>query len=210
MYISAEHSKVMSSTIGPGPKYDPLDSVGIAPLSINRTLPRVGFASVDRNMKGTTDASMFVTDPLRKPGAPPGPGAYDHEGAVGKQCVSPKPSKPAYTIEKSSRTQAQGVYSKEGEKGSLGKGVPGPGTYADKLPGSIGVQPDVPNSPEVKFPKETRWKASELPRGEKRPGPGEHKLPDSVGKQVVSTKASEPTTPFGSTTRVQTTKQFIS
>lgn len=37
MYISAEHSKVMSSTIGPGPKYDPLDSVGIAPLSINRT-----------------------------------------------------------------------------------------------------------------------------------------------------------------------------
>lgn len=210
MYISAEHSKVMSSTIGPGPKYDPLDSVGIAPLSINRTLPRVGFSSVDRNMKGTTDASMFVTDPLRKPGTSPGPGAYDHEGAVGKQCASPKPSKPAYTIEKSSRTQAQGVYSKEGEKGSLGKGVPGPGTYADKLPGSIGVQPDVPNSPEVKFPKETRWKASELPRGEKRPGPGEHKLPDSVGKQVVSTKASEPTTPFGSTTRVQTTKQFIS
>ena len=116
MYISAEHSKVMSSTIGPGPKYDPLDSVGIAPLSINRTLPRVGFSSVDRNMKGTTDASMFVTDPLRKPGTSPGPGAYDHEGACGKQCVSPKPSKPAYTIEKSSRTQAQGVYSKEGEK----------------------------------------------------------------------------------------------
>ena len=98
LYISAEHSKVMSSTIGPGPKYDPLDSVGVAPLSINRTLPRVGFSSVDRSLKGTTDASMFVTDPLRKPGAPPGPGAYDHKGAVGKQCLSPKPSKPAYTI----------------------------------------------------------------------------------------------------------------
>lgn len=210
LYISAEHSKVMSSTIGPGPKYDPLDSVGVAPLSINRTLPRVGFASVDRSLKGTTDASMFVTDPLRKPGAPPGPGAYDHEGAVGKQRLSPKPSKPAYTIEKSSREQAQNVYSKEGESGSLGRKVPGPGAYADKLPGSIGPQPDVPSSPEVKFPADARWKASELPRGERRPGPGEHALPDGVGKQVVSTKTSEPTAPFGTATRAQTSKMFIS
>ena len=89
LYISAEHSKVMSSTISPGPKYDPLDSVGVAPLSINRTLPRVGFASVDRSLKGTTDASMFVTDPLRKPGAPPGPGGHTITAPPAMVCLQP-------------------------------------------------------------------------------------------------------------------------
>ena len=112
-------------------------------------------------------------------GLSPGPAVYESKSAVGRQVSSQKKSAP---------TPGFGTAPRAGL--ALSKPTPSPDKYT--VHGSMGKQPTdkARTAPAFGFGSSLQRPRPQTADKLSQPGPGAYSMPTSVGRQVVSTKAS--------------------
>lgn len=122
--------------------------------------------------------------PLNPPTSTPGPGAYPIRTTMNNTVDSMIRSPPMFSLR--SRQKFGDPTAKAGS--TVTALEPGPGHYVPEANTSIGSA-----SPCIGFPKAR----PPVEKAELAPGPGSYRPPDSVGKQVLSTKARAPAASLG-------------
>lgn len=239
LYISREAAKATPGNISQGPVYNAPDSIGKQADSRKANSSAFGYASfghlhghilpkispslfhsyqcilidnvivlnwMNRYRFGTSSRPSVTN---KNHAGDPGPGAYKSPGSVAPQMDSRKKNSESAVFGTSTRDQMQkqAVESKEREQALYGVNSPPPNLYS--LRGSIGVQnlstkSNLPNTRIGTAPRFPRNDADEVP------GAGHYKAPDSVGKQYSSRRRNAALPGFGTSTRENCAKVFIS
>ncbi|EFN54696.1 hypothetical protein CHLNCDRAFT_53027 [Chlorella variabilis] len=179
------------------------DTIEKQVLSTQPSPPRMRFGTGKRpSMAVKTDA--------------PGPGAYKMRPAIGDTVESTRASAPRMKFGSGSRDQANRLFiSSEHEKCQVGVDSPGP-SY--NLPAGMGRQQlSTKKSPGTfVMPKGQRFVDNDVREAAQKPGAGAYNVPSSIGGQAdkaavaASTLRNSPTIRFGTSTRDQDAKVFIS
>ena len=215
LFISQEHAAVAGPGPGgsPGPAtYTQAASVGPQVNGALESSPRWRFGSENR-FPTTKKADMEA----------PAPGKYDTQGGVGPQVQSHKTSMPLFGFGSSTRDHQENVYkSEEHNKALFGRGSPGPSSYtlnpavgkqvlsSGPSPYSTGSAKSVVNGtqPAWVMGKAERFNGKNAAGAV--PGPGAYTITPAVGNQVSSMKPSLPRFGFGTSTRDNAAKVYIS
>lgn len=137
----------------------------------HESIPEIGFCMAARPPLAVSDT--------------PGPGAYTIKSTlVGKNASSTIRSTQSYSLRGREKFGSNDM--KAIDPTCIGE--PGPGHYDQKI-----VNPQESIAPKYSFPKGS-WPRDKMKNA---PGPGAYKLTDSVGKQPLSTKKSNPIIDFG-------------
>ena len=217
VFVSHEHSLLADSeTRSPGPAtYEQRPSIGPQVNGALESSPLYGFGKSDRD----TAAKVYISKEHEKfSGGRNSVGPiYEDQPGIGKQVSSRMTTMPKYGFGSSTRADQSKVYiSADHDKLSGGRDAPGP-EY--NLKPAIGKQPQsfgpTGYNRHLKNASPPTWvlgKAERFDADKQRdePGPGQYKITAAVGVQVSSRKASLPRYGFGSGTRDQAAKVFIS
>jgi len=201
-FLTEDHAKLnLDPKRSPGPAvYEKKSTLGSQLESINGTEPQWVFGTSDRFSKPTKEAMKF-----------PAANAYTLKPAIGGQTSSLHPSQPVYGMGSSTREGVRKVYVSEGHSTSAFAGVGSPGPAVHTLRPGIGPQVySTKQTPAAwAFAKNERFQDPELRRQSKLPAPNAYESPSSVGAQVASTRHSAPLPGFGTSTRENMTKVFL-
>ena len=219
VFLTQEHEKTNHGTVSPGPVYAIKSSLGKQETSTRLSSPTWGFGTSERfrhtQRSGTgRDGRASTADASRssslKKGVP-GPGTYSRPSSFGKQQESTKFTATDTVFGSSTRDNSSRMFlSHEHAKVNYGKCSPGPLIY--NMRSSVGnqVSSKKPNLPRWAFPVEERFKYDYVDRAAKVPGAGSYKQGTACGVQIVSTKMSLPSFGFGSATRRDRDKVYVS
>ncbi|KAL2642937.1 hypothetical protein R1flu_010524 [Riccia fluitans] len=200
MYINAELAKQQVDKCSPGPAYDAISSFGKQAKSINENPPEIVFPVGSRWFRRRIEEE------------PPGPGAYNRKSGFLTQFAPSRQRSPeGVPFGTSTRAQRDEVYlSVEFDKAKYGTLSPGPSVYPARS--TFGPQCTSPHktAPLVGFVHDKRFKYHLLGRPGETTGPGEYELKGSIGKQNEAYRDTLPAFQFGSATRDNANKVFIS
>eukprot|EP01025_Chloroclados_australasicus_P009951 TRINITY_DN13865_c0_g1_i5.p1 TRINITY_DN13865_c0_g1~~TRINITY_DN13865_c0_g1_i5.p1 ORF type:complete len:311 (-),score=3.85 TRINITY_DN13865_c0_g1_i5:363-1295(-) len=197
-FLSAEHSRSVGGNNSQGPIYNTYEGIGWQYDSMKQTEPKYGFGTQARLSKQGRYSS-------------PGPGAYRHEGSIGVQKASKRPSSSRATFGTETRDGRNKQFmDEELEKTVTGRDSPAPNSYNNY--DSLGKQKlsGKDTNPMWKFGLADRFKYDFITRAKDLPGSGQYNNTQSIGLQSLSPRKTLPKYSFGSCTRDQTQKQFIS
>ncbi|PRW45654.1 histidine triad (HIT) [Chlorella sorokiniana] len=198
---------------------------GDQPLSNRASAPAAGFGSSSRDAYGKQDTiskqvlSTVASPPRmrfgtsKRPGMAektdaPGPGAYKIKPALGSTVESTRASAPSVKFGSGSRDQANRLFiSAEHEKCQVGVDSPGP-SYT--IPAALGKQQLSTKKSAGAFvmPRGQRFVDNDVREAAQKPGAGAYTVPSTIGGSPV--KRNSPTVKFGSGTRDQANRLFIS
>ena len=200
IFISAEHAKLSTKTISPGPAlYTMPSTVGPQVDGAFESAPRWAFGSAQR-FNAITKNNL------------PGPGSYEARSSLGVQGSSGLPTQPLYGMGTGTRDTVNKLYISEKHSTALftGKNSPGPATYT--LDASVGKQglSVKANQPKWVFGSSQRFKNADLKYQAALPAPDAYDAPNGLGVQYSSSKRSAPLPGFGSSTRAHASKVFMS
>jgi len=185
----------------PGPAvYTKKSTLGSQLESVNASEPQWVFGTSDRFSKPTKEAIKF-----------PAANAYTLKPAIGAQTSSLCASQPIYGMGTSTRESVRKVYVSEGHSTSAFAGVGSPGPASYTLKSAVGPQLlSVKQTPAAwAFAKNARFQDPDLKRQSKLPAPNAYEQPSSVGNQLVSTRQTAPLPGFGTSTRENMNKVFL-
>lgn len=200
IFVSAEHAKLSSKTISPGPAlYTMRSTVGPQIDGSIESAPQWAFGSAQR-------WTVLSKDPR------PGPGAYEERSSLGVQTNGNMMTSPVYGMGSSTRDNVQKLYISEKHSNSSFNGInsPGPATYT--LHSSVGRQgaSTKANQPSWVFGSNQRFRNPDLLRAAKIPAPDAYGTTNGLGPQASSTKRTAPLPGFGTSNRVHAAKVFMS
>ncbi|KAL4853952.1 Cytosolic endo-beta-N-acetylglucosaminidase 2 [Chlorella vulgaris] len=207
-FASAEVDRVQARSRGNidnplGACYAIPDTMDKQVLSTVASPPRVRFGT------GKRPSMALKTDV-------PGPGAYKMKPTIGDTVESTRASAPRTKFGSGSRDQANRLYiSSEHEKCQVGVDSPGP---AYTVHPALGKQLLSTRKSAGAFvmPKGDRFTDNDVREAAGKPGAGAYNLPSSIGNKTdksaasASTLRNSPTIRFGTSTRDQDAKVFIS
>jgi len=199
IYISAEHAKLSTKTISPGPAlYMMRSTVGPQVDGSLETAPQWAFGSAQR----------FVI--INKENVP-GPGSYEQRSSMGAQGSSLMPTRPVFGMGSSTRDNVQRVYISEKHSSSIFTGVNSPGPASYTLHASVGRQgaSTKGNQPSWVFGSNKRFRNPDLIRAAHLPAPDAYGAANGLGPQASSTKRSAPLPGFGTSNRAHAAKLFM-
>lgn len=210
VFISHEHASLSSGGVArsPGPAvYSHRPSVGVQVDGAKESAPLWAFGTEER-----------FAPPNKSTADNPAPGHHGTQSGIGIQVDSKKASLPLYGFGSSTREQQEKVYvDQEHSAVGYGKASPGPCTYM--LNPAVGKQV-LSYGPSgfarsVKNGSQPTWvfgKAERLmvAKSTNMPGPGAYEIATAVGVQASSTKRSLPRFGFGTSTRENVAKVYIS
>lgn len=219
VFLTQEHEKTNHGTVSPGPVYAIKSSLGKQETSTRLSSPTWGFGTSERfrhaqaqtQMQVQTRAASADTQKLTNHKSVPGPGTYSRPSSFGKQQESTKFTATDTMFGSSTRDNSSRMFlSHEHAKVNYGKCSPGPLIY--NMRSSVGnqVSSKKPNLPRWAFPVEERFKYDYVDRAAKVPGAGQYNQTRACGAQIVSTKMSLPSFGFGSATRRDRDKVYVS
>jgi len=206
LFESEAHSLRQVTNKSPGPAvYNKDGTLGLNVDSELPTLPQWRFGTGERFSKPTKEQLKF-----------PGPGGsaespIQMKSSVGQQVTSLSPSNPVYSLGTSTRGGVQKVYLSDKHSMSQFQGHISPGPAGYSLKGALGKQ-DGSNDitqPSWVFGSNQRFRDPDLERAGKLPSPDKYTKPSGVGLQSDSTKRSAPLPGFGTSTRENAAKVFL-
>ena len=212
VFLTQEHEKTNHGTVSPGPVYAIKSSLGKQETSTRLSSPTWGFGTSERfrNANAQSAPVETVVKVPKKRGVP-GPGTYSRPSSFGKQQESTKFTAVENMFGSSTRDNSSRMFiSHEHAKVNYGKCSPGPLIY--NMRSSVGgqVSSKKPNLPRWAFPVEERFRYDYVDRAAKIPGAGQYNQTRACGAQIVSTKMSLPSFGFGSATRRDRDKVYVS
>jgi len=212
MYISQEHSKQVFGVNSPGPVYQMPGCLGKQTPSMKESSPVYSFGSVDRFQLGKDQMHQYCVETNKHENAAGvGPGAYESSSACGKQAESGRKTMAKFSFGTGTRDQQAKVYnSREHEDAFAGLSSPGPGVFAGKSSVGAQVSSTQPTSGTAKFAKQNRFRYEYERRAAALPGAGAYVQTVAIGKQPNSRNQTMPKYGFGSSTRDNASKVFIS
>ena len=207
VFVSQEHAALTGKPCSPGPVYMMRAAVGPQVDGAIASAPQWSFSNDERFEK----LSKYATEI-------PAPGHHDVQSGIGDQTLSSKASLPHYGFGTATRDQVQKVYiTSDHNKALFGRGSPGPSTYMlnpamGKQRLSSGPSGYSRSSKNQSQPSWVMGKAErfEPDRAIQMPGPCAYTITPAVGVQVSSKKPSLPRFGFGSGTRDDAAKVYIS
>lgn len=205
LFIGAEHAKTYNyGSDTPGPRYNSISAVGTQQEGGKNSNPQWRFG---------TDERFGV----RRKAESPGPGAHETDSAIGKQLYSARSTFPRYGFGTGGRTQSAKLFISAAHASSdYGAASPGP-AYINNCRSSLASETtsEYSSAPKYGFGTAERFSrvAQKLGSNWDTPGPAGYDTSagtTGVGVQQSSRVVSQPSFGFGSSTRHQRSRLFVS